>query len=243
MGRLDGKVVIVSGGARGIGAAACRRFVAEGACVVIADVLEAEGEALATETGALFIPHDVTNEESWRGVIGQTLTAYGRVTGLVNSAGILIPGSMLTTDLESYRRVIDVNQVGVFLGMRAVAPAMAETGGGAIVNISSAAGFRGTARNFAYTASKWAVRGMSRSAALELAPLGIRVNSVHPGPIDTPMVQHLPAGVAGSLPDIPLKRRGRPEEVATLLLFLISDESSYCTGAEFVIDGGMLAGW
>ena len=243
MGRLDGKVVIITGGARGQGAAECRLFVAEGAQVVITDVLDAEGEALATETGATFIHHDVTDEATWRAVTQRTLETHGGVTGLVNNAGIHTPEGLLATDLPTYRRVIDVNQVGAYLGMRAVAPVMAERGGGSIVNISSVAGLRGTAAGFAYAASKWAVRGMSRSAALELASVGIRVNSVHPGPIDTPMAQAAQNDPNTARLRVPLGRRGTSEEVALLVLYLLSDESSYCTGAEFVIDGGMVAGW
>ncbi len=245
VGRLNGKVVVITGGARGQGAAECRLFVAEGARVVITDVLDAEGEAVAAETGATFIHHDVTDEDTWRSVTERTLAAYGSITGLVNNAGIYIPGGLLATDPVTYRRTIDVNQVSVYLGMRAVAPLMAERGGGSIVNISSVAGFRGNPAGFAYSASKWAIRGMTRSAAVEFAPSGIRVNSVHPGPIDTPMVQNRPRPASGPQPtasEVPLGRRGTSEEVAALVLFLVSDESSYCTGAEFVIDGGMIAG-
>ena len=242
MGRLDGKVVIITGGARGQGAAECRLFVAEGAKVVITDVLDADGEAVAAESGATFIHHDVTDEATWRAVTERTLETYGGITGLVNNAAIVASAGLLATDPATYRRVIDVNQTSVYLGMRAVAPLMAERGGGSIVNISSVAGFRGNAAAFAYAASKWAIRGMSRSAAVELAPSGIRVNSVHPGPIETPMVQNIAPNPGARQLTVPLGRRGTAEEVASLVLFLISDESSYCTGAEFVVDGGLLAG-
>lgn len=245
MGRLDDKVIIITGGARGQGAAECKLFTEEGAKVVITDVIEDEGAAVAADCGAIFVPHDVSDEAGWQNVLERTLEAHGRVTGLVNNAGIHRAPGLLGTDMEIYRLVTEINQTSIYLGMHTVAPAMAESGGGSIVNLSSVAGFIGQPVGFAYTASKWAIRGMSRSAAIELAPSGIRVNSVHPGPIDTPMIRNMrPAGSPPPGPParVPLGRRGTAEEVANLVLFLVSEESSYCTGGEFVIDGGMIAG-
>ncbi|MBI2766506.1 MAG: glucose 1-dehydrogenase [Chloroflexi bacterium] len=245
MGRLDGKVIIITGGARGQGEAECKLFTAEGARVVITDVLDDEASAVAKAAGATFIHHDVSDEAGWRRVVELTVGEYGAVTGLVNNAGIYRPEGLLACDMDTYRRVTEVNQTSAYLGMRAVAGPMAASGGGSIVNVSSVAGFIGQPVNFAYTAAKWAIRGMTRSAAIELAPSGIRVNSIHPGPIDTPMVRNLrPAGSEppGPPPRVPLGRRGTAEEVALLVLYLLSDESSYCTGSEIVIDGGMIAG-
>ena len=245
MGRLAGKTALITGGARGQGALEARLFAEEGANVVLTDVLDADGERMADTIGGTFIQHDVTSEEEWAAVVARTVELHGRVDILVNNAGIYRMGSLLDTSLEEYRSVIDVNQVGVFLGMRAVAPAMIEGGGGSIVNISSLAGLRGGAGGIAYGASKWAVRGMTKSAALALAPHGIRVNSIHPGVIDTPMLGDTSMAVPGNIEQFagraPLGRIGQPEEVARLALFLASDESSYSTGSEFVIDGGVSA--
>lgn len=240
MGRLDGKVVIITGGARGQGAAECALFSAEGAKVVITDVLDAEGAATAATSSATYLHHNVASEDEWQSVVDRVVALHGRIDGLVNNAGVFDRTPMLGTTMEIYRRVIEINQTGVFLGMRAVAPVMARGGGGSIVNLSSVAGLSGIAMAFAYSASKWAVRGMTRCAALELARDGIRVNSIHPGPIDTPMIRDLARDPANN-PAVPLRRDGKPEEVARLALFLISGESSYSTGSEFVIDGGMEA--
>jgi 3alpha(or 20beta)-hydroxysteroid dehydrogenase len=245
MGRLDGKVAIVTGGARGQGAAEATLFREEGAEVVVTDVLRDEGERLAKEIGATFIAHDVRAEEEWAEVVRQTVERHGRVDVLVNNAGIFERASLLDTDLDTYRRIIDVNQVGPFLGMRAVAPVMIEQRRGSIVNISSIAGLQASPGAFAYGASKFALRGMTKSAAIELARHNIRVNSIHPGMIETDMITQ----VTGGDPErherfarsVPLHRPADPAEVARLALFLASDESSYCTGAEFVIDGGMTA--
>ena len=246
MGRLDGKVAIVTGGARGQGGAEATLFRAEGADVVVTDVLHAEGEVLAKEIGATFIAHDVRSEEEWAEVARRTLELHGRIDVLVNNAGIFQRATMLDTDLETYRRITDVNQVGVFLGMKTVAPTMIEQGSGSIVNISSVAGLRAAAGGFAYGASKFAVTGMTKSAAMELARHGIRVNSIHPGIIETDMITE----VTGGNPErhdrfvraVPLRRGADPSEVARLALFLASDDASYCTGSEFVVDGGMTAG-
>ena len=245
MGRLDGKVAIVTGGARGQGGAEATLFRAEGADVVVTDVLHDEGEVLAKEIGATFIAHDVRSEEEWAEVARRTLELHGRIDVLVNNAGIFQRARMLDTDLETYRRITDVNQVGVFLGMKTVAPAMIEQGSGSIVNISSVAGLRAAAGGFAYGASKFAVTGMTKSAAMELARHGIRVNSIHPGIIETDMITEVTGGNAERhdrfVNSVPLRRGADPSEVARLALFLASDDASYCTGSEFVVDGGMTA--
>ncbi len=245
MGKLDGKVAIVTGGARGQGGAEATLFRAEGAEVVITDVLHDEGAALASDIGATFLAHDVRSEEEWAEVVRQTLEPHGRIDVLVNNAGIFQRAKLLDTDLETYRKIIDVNQVGVFLGMRSVAPAMIEQSSGSIVNISSVAGQRGSPGGLAYGASKFAVTGMTKSAALELARHGIRVNSIHPGMIETDMMTDVTGGNAERhdkfANSVPMRRPAEPTEVAALALFLASSESSYCTGAEFVVDGGMTA--
>jgi 3alpha(or 20beta)-hydroxysteroid dehydrogenase len=245
MGKLDGKVAIVTGGARGQGGAEAALFRSEGAQVVITDVLHDVGAAHAAAIGATFVPHDVRAEEEWAEVVRQTLERHGRIDVLVNNAGIFQRGKLVDTDLEMYRRIIDVNQIGVFLGMRAVAPTMIEQQSGAIVNISSVAGLRASPGGFAYGASKFAVTGMTKSASLELARYGVRVNSIHPGMIETEMI----GIVTGGSPErhdrfarsVPLKRPADPGEVAALALFLACDDSSYCTGSEFIVDGGMTA--
>ncbi|SHE80000.1 3alpha(or 20beta)-hydroxysteroid dehydrogenase [Seinonella peptonophila] len=240
MGRLDGKVSIITGGARGMGAAHVHRFLEEGAKVVFTDILEEEGIALAATLGenARFIKHDVSNASDWKRVVKSTEQTFGPINILVNNAGIDVPAVDLEeTPLELYRRVIDVNQNSVFLGMRAVVKSMRNAGGGSIVNISSLAGIIGAYKKIAYTTSKFAVRGMTKAAALELGEYGIRVNSVHPGFIKTSMTE---GQINEELENMfPLKKAGEPEEVTNLVLFLASDESSYSTGAEFVIDGGL----
>ena len=245
MGRLEGKTVLITGGARGQGAAEARLFAEEGANVVLTDVLGEEGERTAAEVGGTFLRHDVTSEEEWASVVSRTVELHGGIDVLINNAGIYIPTPLVGGDLGDYRRVIEVNQTGVYLGMREVAPVMIERGGGSIINISSVGGLRGTGVAFGYTASKWAVRGMTKSAAVALGRYGIRVNSVHPGPIETAMLHQIPAIEAGGLDEVlrrvPLGRVAEAEEVAKLTLFLASDESSYSTGSEFVIDGGMTA--
>ncbi len=245
MGRLEGKTALITGGARGQGAAEAALFAEEGANVVLTDVLAEEGEQTAAEVGGTFLQHDVTSEEEWAAVVSRAVELHGGIDVLINNAGIYIPTPLVGGDLGDYRRVIEVNQVGVFLGMREVAPVMIERGGGSIINISSVGGLRGTGVAFGYTASKWAVRGMTKSAAVALGRYGIRVNSVHPGPIETAMLHQIPAIEAGGLDEVlrrvPLGRVAEAEEVAKLTLFLASDESSYSTGSEFVIDGGMMA--
>ena len=244
MGKFSDKVVLITGGARGQGAAHARAFVEEGAKVAITDVLVEEGQALATELGdnAVFFKHDVTSEAEWSAVVEETEAMFGPINVLVNNAGIVISKPIEETTEAEYRKVIDINQVGVFLGMKAVIPSMKKASNGSIINISSVAGLRGNLNTVAYDASKFAVRGMTKTAALELAQYGIRVNSIHPGIILTPMV--VQEDVAGSVEqlgeNVPLKRGAQPEEVSKLVLFLAED-ASYSTGSEFVIDGGLTA--
>lgn len=248
MGRLDGKVALISGAAQGMGASHARLFVREGARVVLADIDEAVGGALSTDLGdnASFVRLDVSDPLSWDAAIVHANQRFGPVTVLVNNAGIAGP-AIPTGDLplDVYRRTVDVDEHGVFYGMRAVIPAMVSAGGGSIINISSTAGFShvlGTP-NIAYTASKFAVRGMTKAAAVEYAPHNIRVNSVHPGGVLTPMVaQGLDDdGRAAVAANIPMGRLAEPEEISHVVLFLASDEASYVTGAAFIADGGMLA--
>ena len=243
MGRLDGKVAIISGAARGQGEAEARLFVAEGAQVLVADVLDDDGERVAKELGdaAGFVHLDVTDEDQWRDAVAAAEKRFGSVSVLVNNAGILHFQSILKTEARDFLRVLEVNALGTLLGMKHTAPAIARAGGGAIVNVSSVAGLQGQPYLSTYVSSKWAVRGMTKSAALELGTHGIRVNSVHPGGIDTPMI----AGTDHEAPyyrRLPLGRIGKPEEVARVVLFLASDDSSYMTGAELAIDGGATCG-
>jgi 3alpha(or 20beta)-hydroxysteroid dehydrogenase len=246
--RLAGKVALITGGARGQGEAEARRFVAEGARVLITDVADADGSALATELGnaALYHRLDVTDPSAWASAVAAALDRWGRLDVLVNNAGIGIVGMFHTLALEDHQRLIDVNVNGVFYGMRAVREAMVRSGGGSIVNISSIDGLVGVLGMTSYSASKFAVTGMTRSAAIELGPLGIRVNSIHPGVINSPMVQDAPAEIRARLDRLmarqPIARMGEPEEVAAIALFLASDEASYVTGAQIVVDGGHLAG-
>ncbi|SEM79096.1 3alpha(or 20beta)-hydroxysteroid dehydrogenase [Paenibacillus sp. cl141a] len=223
-----------------MGATHVRRFVTEGAKVVFTDILEEEGRKLQDELGpnSLFIKHNVADESEWQAVIKQAETAFGSINVLINNAGIDLPAVDLEeVSVAQYQRVIDVNQLSVFLGMRYVVPSMRKAGGGSIVNISSLAGIVGAYKKIAYTASKFAVRGMTKAAALELGDYGIRVNSVHPGFIRTPMTEALINDELEA--SFPIRRVGHPEEVTNLVLYLASDESSYSTGSEFVIDGGL----
>jgi 3alpha(or 20beta)-hydroxysteroid dehydrogenase len=240
MDRLKGKIILISGGARGQGAAEARLFAAEGARVVIGDVLDAEGKRLASELGeaAVFVHQDVTREADWDAAIAAA-SAFGGLHGLVNNAGIYQPKTLMETDAALFERHMRINQLGCFLGMKAVVPLMEQSGGGSIVNISSVAGLRGSPGAIAYSATKWALRGMTKAAAIDLAPRKIRVNSIHPGPIDTEMLNvRTPEQNARRLQLVPMKRMGTADEVAQLVLFLLSEESGYITGAEVAIDGG-----
>lgn len=238
-GRMHGSTVIVTGGARGIGAACARLLVAEGANVVIADVLAEDGGKLADELGerASYSRLDVTSEAGWQATVRDAEAAYGAVTGLVNNAGVVHVAPIEELDEADFRRVIDVNQVGVFLGMKSVIASMKEAGTGSIVNISSIGGIIAFSNILGYTASKWAVRGMTKTAAQELGPYGIRVNSVHPGVIATEMTQDSDRS-QGMSDKQPLARQGTAAEIAQLVRFLLSDESAFSTGSEFVADGG-----
>ena len=240
MDRLKNKVVLISGGARGQGAAEARLCVAEGARVVIGDVLDTEGRDLAAALGsaAVFVRQDVTREDDWGAAI-KAAEALGGLHGLINNAGIYQPHTLMETDAALFERHMRVNQLGCFLGMKAVVPLMEQSGGGAIVNISSVAGLRGSPGALAYCATKWALRGMTKAAAIDLAARGIRVNSVHPGPIDTEMLNvRTPEQNSRRLQLVPMKRMGTADEVARLVVFLLSDDSSYITGSEVAIDGG-----
>lgn len=245
MGRLDGRVALITGAAspRGQGAAEARLFALEGAQVVLTDVVDDEGEGTTASIGdaASYRHLDVTSDESWQAVIEGALADHGRLDVLVNNAGVWDSGTLDDLTPEAYRRVIEINQVGVFLGMRAVAPHMRGRGSGSIVNVSSNAALRVNLPNLAggmalaYVAGKWAVRGMTRSAAIELAPFGVRVNGVYPGPVDTAMIGGGHEAIAAGLP---LGRLATPEEIARVVLFLASDESGYVNGAEIAVDGG-----
>jgi 3alpha(or 20beta)-hydroxysteroid dehydrogenase len=247
MGKLDGRVVLVTGAARGQGEQEARLFREEGARVVVADVLDDQGEALAKEVGALYVHLDVGREEDWTAAVAAAKGAYGRVDGLVNNAGVLRFNALVDTSLDEFMQVVQVNQVGVFLGIKALAPEIEAAGGGTIVNTASYTGLTGMAYVGAYAATKHAIVGLTRVAALELARKGIRVNAVCPGAVDTAMTDP-GEGVSAEAVDklyrkrIPLGRIGRPEEVARLALFLSCEDSSYITGQPFVVDGGWLAG-
>jgi 3alpha(or 20beta)-hydroxysteroid dehydrogenase len=247
MGRLAGKVAIVTGAARGMGAATARLFASEGAQVVLGDVLDTEAQGVARKIGsaAHFHHHDVSEEESWQQLVAATVKEFARIDVLVNNAGILVFESLMQMSKRDFERIIAVNLVGVFLGIKTVAPHMARRGKGAIVNISSISGMVGQPQVGAYAASKWGVRGLTKVAALELGSLGVRVNSIHPGGTDTAMCA--PPGTPAEQIDrfyagIPLGRIGQPEEIAQACLYLASDDSSYICGTELVVDGGMIAG-
>ena len=237
MGRVDGKVALVSGGARGMGASHTRQLVQEGAKVVIADVLDTEGAALATELGsdASFIHLDVTQPEQWEAAVAHAPSTFGSLSVLVNNAGIANGAPLHEFTDQMWASIIAINLSGVFYGIRAASPALAATGNASIINISSVEGLQGSPGLHGYVAAKFGVRGLTKSAAVELAPAGVRVNSVHPGLIQTAMT----TGIDANRLQIPLGRAATPEEVSKLVLFLASDESSYSTGSEFVIDGGL----
>lgn len=240
MGLLNGKVAIVTGAAGGQGEAEARQFVAEGAQVVMTDVSDA-ARAVAEELGpqALFVQHDVASELDWDDVVQATVERFGRVDILVNNAAVYNPQALQDTSPADFERHMRVNQTGAFLGMRAVTAPMARCGGGSIVNIGSGLGLSGTSGNFAYAATKWALRGMTRCAARDLAPLNIRVNAVLPGLVRTTMLDaREPALIEQVAATLPIKRLGLPEEIAKMVLFIASDTSAYMTGAEIVVDGG-----
>lgn len=240
MGRLTGKVALISGGARGMGAAHARTLAAEDARVVLGDILDEEGAALAEEIGgnAAYVHLDVRDKQQWRDAVATTVQRFCALHVLVNNAGIVNGNPLVDFELSEWQRIVDINLTGTFLGMQAAVPAMIEAGGGSIINISSVEGMRGSPGLHGYTATKFAVRGLTKSTALELAQYGIRVNSIHPGLIRTPMTEGIPEDFL----QIPLGRAADPSEVSALVTYLASDESSYSTGAEFVIDGGLTVG-
>jgi 3alpha(or 20beta)-hydroxysteroid dehydrogenase len=239
--RFEGRVYLLSGAARGLGAAQARRIVAEGGSVVIGDVLHEAGRALVAELGsrAHFQALDVTRPDDWLQAVAAA-ERLGAVHGLVNNAGVYAPVPLQADDgLAQFERHVRVNQTGVFLGLRSIVPALERTGQGSIVNISSTVGLRSAPNAIAYTATKWAVRGMTKAAALELVGQHIRVNSVHPGPIDTDMLSvRSPEQNQARINQIPMKRLGTPDEVANVVCFLLSDEARYMTGSELAVDGG-----
>lgn len=246
LARLENKVALITGSARGQGAAAARKYVAEGARVVLADVRDEDGKALADELGeaARFVHLDVGDEQGWQAAVRDAVEWFGGIDVLVNNAGVLHFSAVDQTELSDYERLVRINQVGAFLGMRTVTPVMSEAGSGSIINVSSIEGLAAMPHVVAYTATKFAVRGMTKAAALELGERGIRVNSVHPGMIDTDMLREFTGHDADLSPvgqKLALRRLGKPEEIADLMVFLGSGESSYCTGAEFVADGGATA--
>ncbi|GAA5093855.1 SDR family NAD(P)-dependent oxidoreductase [Wohlfahrtiimonas larvae] len=240
MGRLEGKVAIITGGSQGMGASHAKLFLQEGAKVVITDINETEGQKFADGYGdnLLFIKHDVSNEEDWKKVVQFTLEHFNKIDVLVNNAGIQYSIPLIEMSAEQYLKVIMTNQFSVFLGMKYVAPHMIAQKSGSIINTSSMFGLVTSAGATGYTDSKFAIRGMTKTAAIEFAPHNVRVNSVHPGAIKTPMVMQLPELAAEVTKMIPMQRLAEPEEVSKLILFLASDDSSYSTGSEFIVDGG-----
>lgn len=249
MGNLDGKVALITGAARGQGAAEARLFASRGAKVMLCDVLDEEGAKVAKEIGAAadYVRLDVSDEKAWTEVVAKTVARFGKLNVLVNNAGIIHPVKPLTdTSVDEYMRIVRVNQLGVFLGMRSVAAAMKAAGGGSIVNISSIDGLIGMWGATAYVASKFAVRGMTKVAALELGRDNIRVNSVHPGGVLTKILDDTgltEQDAVKAFTAIPLGRIGQPEELAALVAYLASDDSSYSTGSEFIADGGLTCGF
>ena len=242
-GRIAGKIALITGGARGQGRQEAERFAAEGATVYITDVLDDVGAAAADELGdaVTFLHHDVTSEDDWAAVIAGIVEQHGRIDILVNNAGIFSMTAALDTSIEAWNQMVAINQTGVFLGIRDVGRVMCEQGSGSIIKISSIAGLAGVGRAHAYAATKWAVRGMSKSAAIEFAAHGVRVNSVHPGIIDTDMLREFGGNLERITESIPMGRTASADEVANVVLFLASEEASYCSGHEFVVDGAMNA--
>ncbi|MGV8876039.1 MAG: SDR family oxidoreductase [Rhodoglobus sp.] len=240
MSRFDGKVVLISGGARGMGESHSRAIVAEGGKVVISDVLDAEGKALADELGdsAVFTHLDVTSQDDWNRAVALAVDTFGGLNALINNAGIVNFGTLDTYTEQNWATIIGINLTGAFLGIKAAAPELVKNDTSYIVNISSTAGMQGYAALHGYTASKFGLRGLTKSVAMELGSQGVRVNSVHPGGIRTPMTD----GLAGDMTGTPIPRIGEPAEVTKMVLFLACDDASYSTGSEFIIDGGGLAG-
>ena len=242
--RLQGKIAIITGGARGIGEAHARLFAAEGAKVVVTDILTAEGKETVASIkagggDAIFLQHDVTQEADWARVVADTIKQYGGLTTVVNNAGFANLKGVEEETLEGFNNIVAVCQTGVWLGMKAAMPALKKTGNGAIVNISSLYGIIGTPSMISYHGAKGAVRLMTKSAALEYAKQGVRVNSVHPGIIETPLAKTLSAEYLKAITETtPMGRMGRPIDIATMSLFLCSDEAAFITGSEFVVDGG-----
>jgi 3alpha(or 20beta)-hydroxysteroid dehydrogenase len=241
---LDGRVALVSGAAQGQGEAEARLLVARGARVVLADVLDCSTVAADLGDAAHAVHLDVTSSAGWRAAVAAATERFGRLDVLVNNAGILRVGSIEAMAEDDYMEVVRINQLGCFLGMQAAIPALRASGNASIVNVSSLAGMTGVVGVVAYGASKWAIRGMTKTAALELGHDGIRVNSAHPGSIDTPMVragfEHLDVDAIHA--SLPVPRQGRVEDVAEVVAFLASDAAAYITGTEIVVDGGSLAG-
>ena len=239
--QLNDKVALVSGGARGMGAAHCREIVARGGKVVIGDVLDDDGRALAAEIGddSVYVHLDVTSSDDWAAAVQTATTRFGKLNVLVNNAGILSQGALGEYDEKQWNTIIAINLSGQFLGISAARQALVEAAPASIVNISSTNGFQGSSGMHGYTASKFGVRGLTKSVAMELGPLGVRSNSVHPGPIATPMTEGLDAADLAHA----LQRFGEPREVSNLVCYLASEESSFSTGAEFIVDGGQLAGY
>lgn len=241
MTRLKDKVCLITGAAKGQGAAEARLFAAQGARVWLTDVLDEEGAALAAQVDGIYRHLDVCDQVAWDSLVDEMVSAEGRIDVLINNAGIFRSNRLVDTPLEEFELVMQVNCTGVFLGMRSVGRAMQKAEAGSIVNISSLAGMASAPGAFAYGASKWAVRGMTKTAAIELARFGIRVNSIHPGAIDTEMLTQIPNGPERLIRGTPMRRAASADEVAKMALFLASEESSYSTGSEFLIDGGIHA--
>lgn len=245
MGRLDGKIAIITGGARGQGAEEGKLFAEEGAKVILTDILAEDGRATAASIGGEFYSHDVGDEGAWERIVEAVMRSHGKIDVLVNNAGVFLGKRLVDTDLQAYEQLMRINATGVFLGMRAVARPMRDAQSGSIINISSVAGLVSATNAFAYGASKWAVRGMTKTAAVELGRAGVRVNSIHPGMIQTDMLDEL-IGDSDQRRDrmtrmVPLGKTAEPVDIANMALFLASDESRYATGSEFVVDGGWVA--
>lgn len=239
MTRLNGVTALVTGGAQGMGAAHCRALMDEGANVVVADVLTQQGSALAKSLGprATFAQLDVTEPQQWANAVASTIDMFGGLDVLVNNAGVVGFASITKHSVALWRKILDVDLTGTFLGIQAVVPEMIRRGRGSIINVSSVQGIRANSGMHGYVAAKFGVRGLTKSTAIELAPLGVRVNSIHPGLVDTPMTLNKKL-IEGSIPQ---GRPAHPEEISSMVVFLASEDSSYCTGAEFIVDGGQSA--